>query len=431
MTILVSVFNVKNFGAKGDARKVSDGVLNSTTTVTSATANFTSSDAGKIIFGVYAAGNNHVLPTGTIVSVNSSTSITVSIAAIASVSGVQLIIGTADDSDAIRSACTAAKAVNGTVSLPAGGYIFSKLLFDISDTSNVVNIIGEGQGSTFLFPLPSYDFATTSANHSIVLKSGGNDRMTIKGFTLDCLSYNFNQEASSIYPLSVRPSRVLLDDVRVVNTKGFPLTAIFVASLYGHMQRVYAENNRSGHGIYFSVCHMTAVSCYAGNCTGNSVYLKDINGDADISYRVHWLAGNIDESDLGALYVDNSEDVRFGGLIYGPPDAFAATVDGTSRVEFAGADLVPFGGPDSVNRGGLKVLSGGVARISGCRIDKSGTAKAIDNAGTIYDLGGNEYTTSECTGTLPIVSFPNMPSADPHVSGALWNNAGVVNVSSG
>ena len=68
-------------------RSVSDGVLNSTTTVTSATAVFSSADQGKAISG---AG----IPVGaTISSVTNATTIVLSSAATATASGVTLVIG--------------------------------------------------------------------------------------------------------------------------------------------------------------------------------------------------------------------------------------------------------------------------------------------------------------------------------------------------
>ena len=70
-------------------RTVADGVLNSTTTITSATAVFTKGDVGQII-----SGTN--IPAGaTIVTVNSATSVVISSAATGSATGVTIVIGIA------------------------------------------------------------------------------------------------------------------------------------------------------------------------------------------------------------------------------------------------------------------------------------------------------------------------------------------------
>jgi hypothetical protein len=73
--------------AFANRRSVSDGVLNSTTTVTSATAIFTSADVGKVISGAGIPAGN------TIASVTNATTIVLSQAATATASGVALVIG--------------------------------------------------------------------------------------------------------------------------------------------------------------------------------------------------------------------------------------------------------------------------------------------------------------------------------------------------
>lgn len=73
-------------------RTVTDGVLNATTTVTSATAAFVSGDVGATITGTG-------IPTGaTIVTVSSTTSVVISIAATVSSTAVHLTIGAGDGS---------------------------------------------------------------------------------------------------------------------------------------------------------------------------------------------------------------------------------------------------------------------------------------------------------------------------------------------
>lgn len=66
----IGEINVKNYGATGNARKVTDAVLNGTTTVTSATAAFTSADVGKVVWGVETATGLKRLAQTTITSVN-------------------------------------------------------------------------------------------------------------------------------------------------------------------------------------------------------------------------------------------------------------------------------------------------------------------------------------------------------------------------
>ena len=110
-------FNVLAFGAVADWKFVSDGVTtNTSTTVTSATASFTSNDVGKHI-----AGSG--IPTGaTISSVTNSTTVVISSAATATASSVLISWGT-DNTSAFNAAVDAAVAADGGVILyPPGNY---------------------------------------------------------------------------------------------------------------------------------------------------------------------------------------------------------------------------------------------------------------------------------------------------------------------
>lgn len=94
------------------SRSVTDGVTNSTTTVTSATATFLSSDLGKAIVG---AG----IPAGAYITViGSSTSVTISVAATASASSVALTIGAAGVSTAVFNGVILIDPTSGTPFFP-------------------------------------------------------------------------------------------------------------------------------------------------------------------------------------------------------------------------------------------------------------------------------------------------------------------------
>src|ERR1051326_3007224 len=73
--------NVKTqFGAKGDAQKITDGQFSNVTATSvslgSDTANFTVADVGKMIWCIYRPGGGLLGGIGTITTVNSPTSIT-------------------------------------------------------------------------------------------------------------------------------------------------------------------------------------------------------------------------------------------------------------------------------------------------------------------------------------------------------------------
>jgi hypothetical protein len=106
-------------------RTVSDGVISSSTSISSATANFTQADVGKAIL-VYVGSvlkvSGGTCPT--ITAVTSSTTATISIATNASVSGVTFSIGT-DNSAAFAAAFAAlfAQPGGGVLYIPAGTYL--------------------------------------------------------------------------------------------------------------------------------------------------------------------------------------------------------------------------------------------------------------------------------------------------------------------
>jgi hypothetical protein len=87
---IVGLMNAAGVTATKHSRTVADGVLNSSTTVTSATAAFTSADVGSGIIGVG-------IPSGaTIASVTNATTVVISAAATATGSGVTLTIAVAE-----------------------------------------------------------------------------------------------------------------------------------------------------------------------------------------------------------------------------------------------------------------------------------------------------------------------------------------------
>lgn len=86
-----STFQAKTIYYQGNSRTVTDGVLNSTTTLTSATANFVPSDFGKALVGTGIPANT------TIANVVNATTVTMSAAATASASGVSVQINASSE----------------------------------------------------------------------------------------------------------------------------------------------------------------------------------------------------------------------------------------------------------------------------------------------------------------------------------------------
>lgn len=394
--------NVKDYGATGDARKVTDAVLNGTTTVTSATAAFTAADVGKAVWGVETATGLKRLAQTTITAVNSATSITVASAAIGSYSNIWLVLGT-DDTVALQSAYAAAKAARSHLIVPAGGYIFSELPFDgnLSTVGRAAGIIGAGMDVTTFYPAPSYNLGSTTSNTGIFLRYNGNCRETYcAGFAVDG-HYN-DLGASGYHIFSDSGNNLTLKDIRVAYTKSvssqFASTGTRVL-----VERCIFEAS-SYLGISIGGGSISIQDSYIGNHAFWGLYISGINGSANTGVSFRWLNGILDESaGVGgpSCYISGSTDVVFiGARCFGPVSNYAVEVASSSHARFVGCEIVGYG--SSGNRGGLKVASGCIATLTSCRLHGLGTLYGLDNAGTVYDGGGNVSNNKTGAGTISV-----------------------------
>lgn len=381
-------FSVKRFGAKGDARRVDDGVtLISNAKVTSATANFTDADIGKQIWGISAGGILRLART-TIASVISSTEINVTSASSGSASNVTLIIGT-NDTDALQSATAAAKAANarGTIRVPAGGYIFTELPFDFNETAvhAACSLVGDGSNCTVFYPAPDYDFASTTSNTGMFARFDHECREgSIEGLRVEGQAYTMS--GSGYVVISDAGNGLTLRDVRIEHVRG--LTAH--AALNGSDFLVDRCHFEGASYLGVSVAGGGAIlNTYTGNHAYYGLYITGVAGESNTGLHLSVIGGIIDECTNESCYVNGSKDVKFTNVrFFGPVGKYACAVDGTSKVRFVNCEVIDFG--NTGNRGGLKVLSGGVAFVTACRFHGCGTLYGIDNAGTVYDGGNNE-----------------------------------------
>lgn len=144
--------NVKDYGARGDTRKYTDGAITTgTATFTSATATFVAGDKGKTIT-IGGAGAAGVPFTTTILSVTNSTTVTLAANASTTVSGKSFGFGT-DDTAAITAAIAAAAALplGGTVYFPPGIYGAASSITGTTKYNFVLK--GAGQETTMLYQL--------------------------------------------------------------------------------------------------------------------------------------------------------------------------------------------------------------------------------------------------------------------------------------
>lgn len=165
LTGKTGVYNAMLYGAKGDGKSVSDlATTNTSTTVTSATANFTAADVGKSFLADNVAGGGVSLR-GTIASVTNSTTAVLSVAAGATLTGQNFLWGT-DDTAAINSAVTAA--YNGET---ASGSFYAEVYCPPVTyvLAGATTIGGSTQGNAQI-PLPVV--GTTGRKFVLVLRGG-------------------------------------------------------------------------------------------------------------------------------------------------------------------------------------------------------------------------------------------------------------------
>jgi len=392
--------NVKDYGATGDARKVTDAVLNGTTTVTSATAAFTAADVGKAVWGVETATGLKRLAQTTITAVNSATSITVASAAVGSYTGITLVLGT-DDTTALQTAYAAAKTAKCNVIVPAGGYIFSALPFDgnLTTIGQAGGIIGAGMNATIFYPAPSYSMASTTSNTGIFLRYDGNGRNAYCfGFWVDCHSNALS--ASGYNVISDGSARLTLDHVRVSHSKGGFTSMVNLTGTTTILRRSIFEAS-DYIGIAISGGSVLVEDTYTGNHSYWGLYISAIAGTGNTGVSFRWLNGIIDESGGSSCYISGSTDAVFiGARCFGPVSLYAVELASSSHVRFVGCEIVGYGA--SGNRGGLKIASGCIATLTSCRLHGLGTLYGLDNAGTVYDGGGNVSNNKTGAGTISV-----------------------------
>lgn len=277
------VHNVKAYGASGNCKVVLDGAISSssnTTTLTSATANFSNSDVGKLV-AINGAGAAGAVLSTTIASVTNSTTAIVGAAASTTVSGAKVTWGT-DDTAYIQAAMNAAGPKGATVFFPSGNYLLTNhLLWDTSASSiatlapSLQGSLGQGGPSIDAIPSPAVpiggvalmahpgtfplgEFIFDYIGCNPAGGAAGNIGFVIQGFTLYCNARaaglrSFNSEDSD-------HSYIVINNAAApnpANTAGGPLGAVnFVANpsfqaWNNTAERVYVIESAQ-HSFYFT-----------------------------------------------------------------------------------------------------------------------------------------------------------------------------------
>lgn len=416
--VVPTAFNVKNYGAAGNSRAVIDGVTSGTNTLTSATANFTTADVGKFIWAIKPGEGNTqvVISPGTVASYVSSTTITVSTAGfVTSESSLYVVLGT-DDTAALIAAWTAALAnpQPGLVYCPTGGYIFRQCVFNGNDGVPSPSILGDGPNQTIFFPSPDYKWSTFQNGFGMLNYFGGGSGAEIGNFTIDAsditwLTSNYGALLDGSAATYIHD--IVLKNVADTGSSGASIGGICASEGIGGLWRnIQADGINSplaaasyGSGIYINgaITRGTLFRCGGSNGT-LSIRIANINNGttlADDGAGLTLLDCLNDEGSETSLNIANSSDLTIVGCsLFGNEFCTPVTVDGTSDITIIGSVIGPYSYRN--NSGALTIASGGTVRAVACRIHSSGSGTAIVNAGSFYDLGGNEITNITNTGTI-------------------------------
>lgn len=394
--------NVKDFGAKGDARRAQDAsTTTGQATVTSAGAMFTQCDVGKRLW-VTDPSTGNTMASSTVYSVQSPSQVTLSDFCIGNISNGSLVIGT-DDSDAIRAAVSAAKSSSplGTVTIPRGNYVFSKVIFDLRNPGGQLglSIIGEGSYATNLLCCPTFDLSTTIPNGTLVNWESNNAFTLYQGFKVDGGGCVFD---GTHYPMHATGDYGKWQDVQIVGFRGVT-QGLYIAAPVILMERVRVE----GIGTTGIVCVSggTFLNCYSGNNVGAALLFINANG-------AKWIAGTVDESLGGGVVLQNSKEIGIAhALVYAADGNSSLLVDATSSARIVDCFLAPFNPANPADTHRTGVTNAGDVTLSCCHLDFSTqVTPAIANTGVLRDAGGNVVagtTTGNPAVVAPIViPFP-------------------------
>jgi hypothetical protein len=210
--------NVTDYGAKGDLLTLDNvSVVNNSTTVVSASANFVGTDVGKII-EVFDAGTYHSDTTSnetliaTITAVNSPTSITVSSAAGLTADGLSGYYGN-NNIAAFNSAIADCPVPTATIVIPQGNYLFVP--------SSQITAVGNVRSSLYL-----HRGGITFAGQGTAILTGNGGWRSIPGqnpVSARGALFKMSAPMTNDYPL-VFSNLVLDGGVKVGNIKnlGYP-----------------------------------------------------------------------------------------------------------------------------------------------------------------------------------------------------------------
>jgi len=407
------VFNVKNYGAKGDTQESANGSI-SNFTITCTDCVFTAADVNKSTSCSVGSGTYWSnLP---IISVTNSTT-----AVIGSSFGAAPCFvftwGTLDDA-AVLAATTAMlaqmKTLSGTGNLgiptaaatlyfPSGNYslLTAQISINPAAARSGVTILGDGSDQSRVISLTGY------APSTVLLLNGNVGFARVKGLTFDgMLGSSFGTT------ITANASAQAFDDVTVQRFGGNAVSS--QSTIFFYNSTIFGN---TGVGFQCQPCNGESRATKYGNNGGGNIIFNGVSGaPAGAGFKLY--GGLVDEcgSATACTTITNSQDVWFiGGSFFGTPNGSAIQVDANSYLHINGGIVGVFSA-DS-NTGGLKILAGGVVEETDVRNIASGTSKCINNAGSLFDNGANscesQFTiiSGTSTGTTAVLTLTNQGAA--------------------
>jgi hypothetical protein len=247
--VLPAVPSIIDYGAINDGRTLTGTVNSGIATLNLTSGSFTSADIGRS-FTVLGGAGVGVGLTGTILSIGSSTSATISSTPSASVSNAMTYIAT-DSTSAIQTALDNSKAVT----IPAGAFGFTRLRLHYGQSIN-----GAGIGSSTLLRIG------LGAGGPAISMVGGSDiaqELKLSNFSVRCGQIGTGLDGINLgYEVAGGGFAFgsIIENVKVWSASGF---AFNLASNAGIVRNIWAENQNSGSQSTAGGFKVTVTNLYA------------------------------------------------------------------------------------------------------------------------------------------------------------------------
>lgn len=447
----VNLYNVKNYGAVGDAKKAFRAVTANGNAHITDTLDFNpwvAGDVGKKIFctmnGGANVGQNPLNVTiATITAFNSATDITVNTTgnAVAAAS-TECVWYTQDDGPAFLAAGIAAGTTIataafkgfseytaiGTVYCPAGGYVVSGPVLDQQGGNPYtlgVNFAGEGRSACRIYPTPN----VTATHNGIIMSLVQTGGQRISGFSVDCGFAIYSIVGAAGFNFSA-VQHMIMSDIEVDscgNTSGSTPGMFAISGTNVIMDGLTVNGTSLG----------SSTAAFA--ITGTVIHMRNINttnpgqiplqisssGGTTGGARTSTSAGVIVENSVfdeggatGAIRITTNSSVNFIGVTALAGASTVMSVDGTSSVYVTDSNFTSFGGTCSGgNRQALTLASGAFvyatfSDFAGCGANGAGLSAAVSGpaGATFVSAGGNTFRNCPGGPPCPLVTAAQYPT---------------------